>query len=297
MESYQRFLRPEVIAKLKRIDLKARLVVEGFLTGLHRSPFKGFSVEFAEYRAYMPGDEPKRVDWKVYAKTDRYYIREYEEETNLKAYLLLDTSGSMAYASNGVSKLLYGSYLAAALSYLLLKQKDSVGLVTFSDRLENYIPPRQSPSHLRVLLHTIDRIRPGGETNVAQTFHMLAERIKRRGLIIVISDLLDDKEQVLAALRHFRHRKHEVIVFQILDPNELAFEFRGPLVLKDLETRRELTLDPRTVRKEYRRSFGAYFDDFRRRCGESMIDFQVVTSDMPFDRALFAYLEKRSRLG
>jgi len=297
VDKHQRFLKPEVIAKLKRIDLKARLVVEGFLTGLHKSPFKGFSVEFAEYRSYMPGDELKRVDWKVYAKTDRYYIREYEEETNLKAYLLLDCSGSMAYASNGMSKLEYASYLAASLSYLLLKQKDSVGLVTFSDKLQNYIPPRQSPAHLQVLLHTIDRLKPGGLTDVSQTFHMLAERIKRRGLVIVISDLLDDKDKVLAALRHFRHRKHEVIVFQILDPNERDFQFKGPLVFKDLETQREITLDPRAIRKDYQFSFTEFFEDFRRRCGESMIDFHPITSDTPFDRALFAYLEKRSRLG
>lgn len=297
MESFRRYLKPEVVAKLKRIDLKARLVVEGFLSGLHKSPFKGFSVEFAEYRAYMPGDELKRIDWKVYAKTDRFYIREYEEETNLKAYLLLDTSASMAYSSKGVSKLEYASYLAAALSYLLLKQKDSVGLVTFSDKLETYIPPRCSPAHLTALLNTIDKTRPGGQTNVAQTFHMLAERIKRRGLVIILSDLLDDKEKVLSALRHFRHRKHEVLVFQILDPNERDFIFKGPLVLKDLETGKELTLDPRTIRREYQRSITDYFRDFERRCGESMIDFHPVTSDMPFDKALFSYLEKRSRLG
>lgn len=297
MDSYHRYLKPEVIAKLKRIDLKARLVVEGFLTGLHKSPFKGFSVEFAEYRSYLPGDELKRVDWKVYAKTDRFYIREYEEETNLKAYLLLDCSGSMAYASAGVSKLEYASCLAAALSYLLLKQKDSVGLVTFAHRLENYIPPRSTPAHLRVLLHTIDRLRPAGTTNVAQTFHMLAERIKRRGLIVVLSDLLDDREQVVNALRHFRHRKHEVIVFQILDPNERHFLFKGPAVFRDLETQRELILDPRAVRREYQSSFAQFFDEFRRRCGESMIDFHSVTSDTPFDRALLAYLEKRRRLG
>jgi uncharacterized protein (DUF58 family) len=297
VNSSQRYLRPEVIAKLRGIDLKARLVVEGFLSGLHRSPFKGFSVEFAEYRSYMPGDEPKRVDWKVFARTDRYYVREFEEETNLKAYLLLDTSASMGYASNGTSKLDYASYVAAALGYLLLKQRDSVGLVSFSDRLENYIPPRSSPAHLQHLLQKIDRLRPGGRTDVSQTFHMLAERIKRRGLVIIISDLLDDKDRVLAALRHFRHRKHEVLVFQVLDPNEQELGFKGPLVLRDLETGREITLDPRTIRRQYQTAFAAHFDDFRRRCGESMIDFHVITTDMSLDRALFSYLEKRSRLG
>lgn len=296
MESYRRFLLPEVVCKLRRIDLKARLVVEGFLTGLHRSPFKGFSVEFAEYRQYMPGDELKRIDWKVYAKTDRYYIREYQEETNLRAYLLLDTSGSMAYASNKISKLEYASYIAASLTYLLLKQKDSVGLVQFGTKIEKYIPPRQTGAHLSVLLHTLDKIKPSGETDLSQTFHQLAERIRRRGLVIILSDLFDDKERVIKALRHFRHRKHEVLVFHILDPNELKFAFSSPLVLKDLESKNELTIDPRTIRKEYQQALDDFFNDFRRRCHESRIDYHLITTDMPFDRALFSYLEKRKRL-
>jgi len=219
MESYQKYLIPEVLAKLKQIDLKAKLVVEGFLTGLHRSPYKGFSQEFAEYRVYMPGDEPKRIDWKVYAKTDRFFIREYEEETNLKAYILLDASGSMGYTSNKVTKLEYASYLAASLAYLLIKQRDSVGLITFTSKLDDYVPPRSSPSHLPVLLKKIDKIKPGGDTNLANTFHQLAEKIKRRGLVIILSDLFDDKDRVLSALRHFRHKKHEVLVFNILDKN------------------------------------------------------------------------------
>lgn len=296
MESHRRFLLPEVVCKLRRIDLKARLVVEGFLTGLHRSPFKGFSVEFAEYRQYMPGDELKRIDWKVYAKTDRYYIREYQEETNLRAYLLLDTSGSMAYASNKISKLEYASYIAASLTYLLLKQKDSVGLVQFGTKIEKYIPPRQTGSHLSVLLHNLDKIKPSGETDLSQTFHQLAERIRRRGLVIILSDLFDDKERVIKALRHFRHRKHEVLVFHILDPNELKFAFSSPLVLKDLESKNELTIDPRTIRKEYQQALDDFFNDFRRRCHESRIDYHLITTDMPFDRALFSYLEKRKRL-
>ncbi|MEO0093016.1 MAG: DUF58 domain-containing protein [candidate division WOR-3 bacterium] len=286
-----------MICKLRRIDLKARLVVEGFLTGLHRSPFKGFSVEFADYRQYMPGDELKRIDWKVYAKTDRFYIREYEEETNLRAYLLLDTSGSMSYTSDKISKLEYASYLAASLAYLLLRQKDSVALVQFATKIEKYIPPRQSGAHLSVLLHTLDKIKPGGETDLAQTFHQLAEKIRRRGLVIILSDLFDVKEKVLKALRHFRHRKHEVLVFQILDRNEIDFRFNAPLVLKDLETAKELTCDPRPIRKEYQKAFDEFFTDFRRRCRESQIDYHLITTDMPFDRALFAYLEKRKRLG
>jgi len=296
MESYRRFLLPEVVSKLRRIDLKARLVVEGFLTGLHRSPFKGFSVEFAEYRQYMPGDELKRIDWKVYAKTDRFYIREYQEETNLRAYLLLDTSGSMAYKSDKISKLEYASYLAASLAYLLLKQKDSVGLVQFGTKIEKYIPPRQAGAHLTVLLNTLDKIKPGGETDLSKTFHQLAERIKRRGLVIIFSDLFDAKEKVIKALRHFRHRKHEVLVFHILDRNEIDFAFAAPLVLKDLESKNELTIDPRIIRKEYQHTFDDFFNDFRRQCRESRIDYHLITTDMPFDRALFSYLEKRKRL-
>lgn len=297
MESYRRFLLPEVISKLKRIDLKARLVVEGFLSGLHKSPYKGFSVEFAEYRQYMPGDEPKRIDWKVYAKTDRYFIREYEEETNLKAYLLLDASGSMGYSSDKLTKLEYASYLGASLAYLLLKQKDSIGLITFTSKIERYIPPRQTPHHLHILLEAIDKVRAGSETNLSVTFHELAERIKRRGLVIVLSDLFDDKEAVLRALRHFRHKKHEVLVFQIVDKNELEFAFNSPLILRDLETTRELVIDPRVLRSEYRKAMAEFTDEFKHRCREQLIDYHLITTDTPFDRALLAYLSKRKYLG
>jgi uncharacterized protein (DUF58 family) len=297
METYQKYLLPEVLSKLKRIDLKARLVVEGFLSGLHRSPFKGFSQEFAEYRSYLPGDEIKRIDWKVYAKTDRFFIKEYEEETNLKAYILIDASGSMKYSSDKISKLEYASYLAASLAYLLIKQRDSVGMVVFTSKLNDYIPPRSTPAHLPVLLQAIDRIQAGGDTDLALTFHQLAEKIKRRGLVIVISDLFDDKEKVISALRHFRHKKHEVLVFHILDKNELSFSFSQPLILKDLETAKEMTLDPRVIRKEYQRTLDDFFSEFKRRCREFLIDYHQITTDTPLDRALFDYLEKRSRLG
>lgn len=297
MESYQKFLQPEVLAKLRRIDLKARLVVEGFLTGLHRSPFKGFSQEFAEYRSYLPGDELKRIDWKLYAKTDRFYIKEYEEETNLKAYILIDASGSMQYTSTKISKLEYASYIAASLAYLLIKQRDSVGLVTFTQTLDQYIPPRSNPAHLKVLLHAIDKIVPLGDTNLANTFHKLAEKIKRRGLVIILSDLFDNKENVLSALKHFRHKKHEVLVFHVLDKNELDFSFSQPLILKDLETKKEITLDPRVIRKQYQKTLTQYFSDFNVRCREYMIDYNQITTNTPLDRALFEYLQKRNRIG
>ncbi len=292
-----RLLKPEVVAKLKSIDLKARLVVEGFLAGLHRSPYKGFSVEFTEHRPYMPGDELKRIDWKVYGKTDRFYVREYEEETNLRGYIVVDASGSMAYRSQGrISKLEYASYLGASLAYLLLHQKDSTGLVVFTDRIQTYIPARSTGTHIRVILSQLEKTRPGGDTDLAVTFHQLAERIKRRGLVIILSDLWDDQSLVLSALRHFRHRKHEVLVFHIVDPNEERFAFKTPVVLRDLETGQEMTLDPRVVGAEYRSSFVSFFREFERGCREGLVDYNRITTDTPFDQALFAYLARRQRM-
>jgi uncharacterized protein (DUF58 family) len=290
------FLKPEVVARLKSIDLRARMVVEGFLAGLHRSPYKGFSVEFTEHRPYQPGDEPKRIDWKVFAKTDRFVIREYEEETNLRAYLVLDASGSMAYKTGKVSKLEYAQMLSASLAWLLLHQKDSAGLITFSDRINTYVPPRSTPAHLNVLLRQLSGITPGGDTNVAGTFHQLAERAKRRGLVVILSDLWDEPQAVLTALRHFRHKKHEVLVFHIQDPNERDLDFRNPVVLRDMETGRELTVDPRVLREQYQRDFDGFFGQFEQGCREAHIDYHRMTTDTPFDRALFSYLERRHRM-
>ncbi|MFO7675644.1 MAG: DUF58 domain-containing protein [bacterium] len=297
----RRLLDPEVVASLRSMDLRARLVVEGFLAGLHRSPYRGFSVEFAEHRQYIPGDEIKRIDWRVYGKTGRYYVREYEEETNLRALLILDVSGSMAWRGDGersrpvagVSKLQYGSYLAAALAYLLIRQKDSVGLVVFNDRVRTYIPPRSAPGHLNVILDQLARLEPGGETGLADALHELAERVRRRGLIIIVSDLWDEPGSVLNALRHFRHRRHEVIVFHVLHPGERELRFRGPVRLRDLETGRELTVDSGTAASRYRESARAFLDRLESDCHEARIDYHLLTTDQPYDRALMAYLTHR----
>jgi uncharacterized protein (DUF58 family) len=200
MSDYRQFLKPETISRLSGLELKARLVVEGFIAGLHRSPYHGFSVEFAQHRPYMPGDPLRNIDWKVYSRTDRFFVKEYEEETNLKAYLLLDTSGSMGYSSDSVSKLQYASYLAAALSYLMLKQRDSVGLVVFDEMIKTYLPPKSTASHLNVLLSHLDRLVPSQTTNISETLHQMADRIKRRGLIILLSDLLDTPVAILSGL-------------------------------------------------------------------------------------------------
>jgi uncharacterized protein (DUF58 family) len=296
MQNHRRFLKPEVISKLSGMEVKARLVVEGFIAGLHRSPYHGFSVEFAEHRQYMPGDPLRNIDWKVYGKTDRYFVKEFEEETNLKAYLLLDISGSMGYSSNGINKLEYSSYLCAALSYLMLKQRDSVGLVIFDQKIQKYIPPKSTLSHLHNLLRELDKLLPSEPTNISSTLHQMAERIKRRGLIILLSDLFDQPEEIISGLKHFRHKKHEVIVFHILDPKERSFAFEDEAIFKDLETKEEIMTSPWQIRKEYQERLKELLNRYTLECRESLIDYVLLDTSVPFDRALFSYLNKRQRL-
>ena len=294
---YRKYLRPEVVSRLSRLDLVARLVVEGFITGLHRSPYHGFSVEFSEYRPYMPGDPLRHIDWKVWGRTDRYYVKQFEEETNLRAYLLLDCSGSMAYTSGEVTKLNYAMYLSAALSYLMLLQRDAVGLVTFDKKIRSFFPPRSVFSYLHVLLKEMDGLKCGGETRLSDTFHDLAERIKRRGLIIVLSDLLDKPEDVLTALKHFRHRKHEVIVFHILDPMERNFDFKKDTIFIDMETGEKVQAQPWHIRSEYKEKMRGFLDHYKRECRQHRIDYVPSDTSQPFDTALFNYLVMRKKIG
>ncbi|RMF65052.1 MAG: DUF58 domain-containing protein [Calditrichaeota bacterium] len=294
---YRKYLNPEVVSKLKSMDLRARLVVEGFITGLHKSPYHGFSVEFAEHRQYMPGDEIKHVDWKVYGKTDRFYVKQFEEETNLKCYMLLDASASMGYTSTGITKLQYASYLAGALAYLMLRQRDAVGLVTFDQRIRRYLPPRSVTKYLNQILLELGATKESSQTNVSAALHQMADRIKRRGLILLFSDLLDEPHKVLSGLRHFRHKKHEVIVFQILDPLELSFDFRRDAVFKDLETGEELNTHPLHIRGDYQRQVADFLRTYKKFCREHQIEFVTLNTREPYDRALFEYLLKRKRIG
>jgi uncharacterized protein (DUF58 family) len=294
---YRKYLDPLTISKLSRLDLKARLVVEGFIAGLHRSPYHGFSVEYAEHRQYMPGDPIKHIDWKVYAKSDRFYIKEYEEETNLKAYIFLDVSASMGYASNTLTKLEYGKYLAAALTYLMLTQQDSVGLILYEERIRQYVPPRAVRGHLHTLLQHLEQARPGAGTSSRATFHALAERIKRRGLIIIISDLFDDPEDVISSIKHFRHRKHEVIVFRLLDPAEQKFSFERPVKFRDMETGEEVYTHPREIQAYYLANLQAQNDLYTRVCRENAADYVLLSTATPFDYALLSFLSKRAKLG
>ena len=291
-----RLLDPHFISKLTRLDLTARLVVEGFLTGLHRSPYHGFSVEFAEHRQYMPGDPLRHLDWRVLAKSDRKYVKQYEEETNLRAMLLVDTSASMGYGSHGITKLDYARQLAAALAYLMLRQNDAVGMFAFATGRAELIPPRSTMGHARPLLLLLERLAPGGATNFASSLHALAERMTRRGLVALISDLLDDPERIAQAIHHFRHRKHEVLVFHVLDPQEVAFDFEREAVYVDLETGERITTRPQELRPDYRARVNAWRDQIRQFCIEKRADYVPLTTDQPYDRALLEYLSKRARL-
>lgn len=296
-EDYRKYLQPEVVAKLANMELVARLVVEGFITGLHKSPYHGFSVEFAEHRQYMPGDEPKHIDWKIYGKTDRYYIKQFEEETNLKSYIILDASRSMAYASNGkISKLEYASYIAAALSYLMVQQRDAVGLTVYDEKVRTHMPPHATKSYLKAILKQLELTEGSSKTGTAASLHQIAERIKRRGLVIILSDLFDKPKEVATALKHFRHKKNEVIVMQVLDPLERSFAFGGDAVFKDMETSEEIMTQPWHLQKAYQEEMKKFLDYYKKECRENNIDYVLLDTSTPFDTALFQYLSKRQKL-
>ena len=296
-QDYRRYLDPETVSKLKGLEMKARLVVEGFIAGLHKSPYHGFSVEFAEHRQYMPGDNIRDIDWKVYAKSDRYYIKQYEEETNLKGYLLLDCSRSMAYQSGDrITKFDYAGLLCGALSYMMLRQRDAVGLVTYDEKIRKYIPPRSKSGHLHVLLNEIAAQTPSEQTNISVALHEMAERIKRRGLVIILSDLLDDASQIVSGLKHFRYNNHEVVVFHILDPRERDFAFPREANFKDMETGAEMTTSPYQIKADFARAAKGFAQKIQLACRQSNIDYFPIDTSMPFDKALYAFLAKRERL-
>jgi uncharacterized protein (DUF58 family) len=291
-----RFLDPAVIARLGTMELKARTVVEGFLSGLHRSPYKGFSVEFAEYRQYMPGDDLSTLDWKVYARSDRHYVKKFEEETNLECHLLLDVSASMAYRGAApMSKLEYGSVLAASLAFLMNRQRDATGLIAFDERIAFRLPARSRSGHLHALLLALERLRPGTRSDVGRPLHQLAEALLKRSLVVLISDLLDDPAPVIKGLRHLKFRGTDVVVFQVLDPNELTFPFRGASRFTDLESADEVTADPESVRTAYLRELASLTLRYDRELRGAGIDYVQLDTSQSLDFALLAYLAARAR--
>ncbi|HSW56048.1 MAG TPA: DUF58 domain-containing protein [Ignavibacteriaceae bacterium] len=297
VRDFKNFLDPSFISKLNSLELKARLVVEGFMVGLHKSPYHGFSVEFSEHRAYMQGDNLKDVDWKVFGKTEKYFIKQYEEETNLRSYIFLDTSNSMAYASgNNISKLDYSLTLSAALSYLMIHQQDAVGLTLYSEKINKYLPPKSSRAYLQEILKNLATVQASEKTNTAESLSEAAEKIKRKGLVIIISDFFDDINSVLKALKHFSYKKNEVIVFQVLDPMEKTFSFGKDAIFKDLETGDELTTQPYQIQKAYREAMAEFTSRIKTECLNANIDYNLIETSDPYDKALFRYIQKREKL-
>lgn len=318
---YKKYLQPSVISRLANIELKAKFVVEGFIAGLHKSPYHGFSVEFAEHRQYMPGDDLKYLDWKVLGRTDRYYIKQFEEETNLKSYLILDSSKSMSFKSgdsqlspfssfrrlfkkktepgkdkSNISKLEYASYLAASLSVLMHFQKDASGLVIYEESIKTFIPPKATSQNLKLILSHLANVQSSGQTNTAAALNTVAERIKRRGLVIIFSDLFDDQQAVINAMKHFRYKRNEVIVFQILDPLEMSFAIDSPTIFKDLETNKEMLSQPISVMYNYQEAVKEFIEKYKSACLSNNIDYVLISTETPFDTALMEYLNKRKRL-
>jgi uncharacterized protein (DUF58 family) len=299
------YLDPKVLAKIARLDLRARHVVEGFISGLHRSPFHGFSVEFASHREYVWGDDVKHIDWKVQAKTDRFYIKQYEEETNLKATFLLDASESMLYGRrtdrNGnsegqkaLSKYEYAATAVAALAFLLQQQQDAVGLGVFDEDLTQYLPPSASPQQLKSMMHAMNTVEPRGKTSLEPIAHSLAEKVSRRGLICLVSDLFVDIDGVIRALEHFRHYDHEVIVLHILDEDELEFPFQGNTQFRGLEALGRVNVQPRALREAYLKEVHDFCQEVKRKCVAGRMDYKQISTADRLDAALCAFLAARA---
>jgi uncharacterized protein (DUF58 family) len=286
---------PQALAKIQGLRLRARHIVEGYVAGLHRSPYHGFSIEFAEHREYAPGDDLRYVDWKVFAKNEKIYLKQYEDETNLLCYLVLDVSESMTYAGPGaaLTKLEYAQCVAAALAWLVLRQQDSVGLATFDDQIRALVRPAGNPSHLEHLLATIESSKPNRKTAAGLIFHELAQRLTRRGVVIVLSDFFDDLASLSTGLKHFRHRQHDVVLLQVLDPAELDFPFRGPTQFLGLEALPEIQADPQVIRRAYLRELSAFRQALEMECRRQRIDYFLLRTDQPLDQALTHLLTVR----
>jgi uncharacterized protein (DUF58 family) len=297
VENSPNYLDPKVLAQLEGLQLRARLIVEGYVAGMHRSPYHGFSIEFAEHREYAPGDDLRYLDWKVFGRTDKFYLKQYEEETNLVCSLLLDVSESMAYRSPQapMSKLDYARCAAAALACLVLQQQDGVGLATFDRQVRSVVNPGSSPSHLKELVRVMQEDAPAKKTSLAPIFHDLAERLKRRGMVVVLSDFFDDVDGLLAGLKHFRHRRHEVILLHVLDPAELEFPFDRVTLFRGLEGLPEALVEPRSLRRAYLRQFDGFVRRLKTGCRAAQIDYVLLRTDRSLATVLSSYLASRMK--
>lgn len=296
MNAPEKYLRPDVIRQVARLDLRAKFIVEGFLAGLHASPFHGFSVEFSEHRKYVAGDDLKDLDWTVYAKTEKYYLKKYQAETNLTGYLVMDLSASMAYTyRQELTKFEYAICLAAALGYLMIHQQDPVGLITFDTKVQACLPPRSKRTQLGNILAVLANLKPSGQTDVAGSLHQVASMIRTKGLIILFSDLLTGPEKVMESLHHLRHRGNEVILFHILDEAEVHFPFEGVIEFEDVEEHTELTIDAKGMRRDYLQTLAEFQAFYRRECQRANIDYVPMDTSVSFDKALMEYLLQRQK--
>ncbi|HEX7089479.1 MAG TPA: DUF58 domain-containing protein [Longimicrobiales bacterium] len=289
-----RFIDPRVLARIANLELVARTVVEGFINGLHRSPYLGLSLDFAEHRAYMPGDDIRRIDWRLYARTDRFYVKQFEADTNANFSLLVDVSKSMAYGREGIPKLDYARFLAACLAYFSQKQRDRVGLATFDSDVVDYVPP--AAGHFDIVMHTLDRTRPGGAGNLRRPLEKLAENYRRRGILVLVSDLYEEPVAVRDAVRRLRNRGNDLIVFHILDRAELEFPFQDAANFEDLESGTRIPVIPDHVRARYRELIANHVAELQRLLGEDRVDYTLIDTSTPLDQALFSYLATRERL-
>jgi len=304
--SRYRFFKPSHAAQLRRMELTVRGVVEGVYAGLHKSPHKGFSIEFAEHREYVPGDEIKHLDWTVLARTDRYYVKQYEQETNLRATICLDVSGSMRFGTvaapdsqntkpQTISKFEYGAVLAASLAYMLSNQQDMVGLVAFDNTIRLEIPQGNGPSHMDQIFVNLEKLIPGRDTDISGTLHLLANKLPRRGLVIVISDLFDDPDKLTSALEHLRHARHQLVLIQVLDRGEIELNYNRPVTFEDMEDGSRLQIDPKLIREQYRREVQAFLDLIKKNCGQSRIDYVPAFTHVPWDVQIREILSRTSR--
>ncbi|HKI19875.1 MAG TPA: DUF58 domain-containing protein [Isosphaeraceae bacterium] len=288
---------PGTLMRIKSLQVGAKVAVEGFIKGIHRSPYHGFSVEFSEYREYSPGDDPRYLDWRLYARSDRYYVKRFEDETNLRCYLVLDVSRSMAYRSGAHSKSEYARTAAATIAYFLSMQRDAVGLITFEDRITDYLPPRHRPGHLRRLMAALEREPAGRATNLEKPLEEIAATVRKRGLVILISDLLAPTGALAAKLGYLRSRGHDVIVLRVLDPAEVGFTFSLPAMFQDVESGRELYVDPAAAKEQYLKRFASHAAEIERSCVDLGIEYELVTTDRPLELVLLDLLKARMRRG
>ena len=296
MTAPTRFLDPELLGRIGSLELLARAVVEGFMSGLHRSPFTGFSTEFTEYRQYNPGDDLRYLDWRLLARTDRYFIKKYRADTNTQCHILIDTSASMNYAHNSsVTKLQYAQFLAASLAYLLNRQQDAVGLVAFADKVHTHVPARNRTGHMRTIFGNLSMLQPGGETHLAESLHQLAEILTRRGIVVIVSDFYDQPDRLQEAFQHLRFKGHDLVAFQVLDQNELDFDFDDAvLLLEDAETQEQMPVLPDVVMNGYRERMHQHVEGMRRCAAANHVDYELLTTKQPLDFALFSFLSRRA---